>query len=81
MSNAGNPFTAEIIRRGIDTDALPTRSDVDDTTAILVVAESLWDVIDEFPGKAEGTLAKRRLEEAVFWAGRAAEPPAPQPES
>lgn len=72
MSNPGNPFTAEIVRRGLDVDNPP--ENIDWVSAILVVVEGLWNALDELPGKPEATLAKRRLEEAMFWATRAGAP-------
>ncbi|MQT13645.1 Acb2/Tad1 domain-containing protein [Segnochrobactrum spirostomi] len=42
-------------------------------------AQALWELLDALPGKAEATLAKRRLQEAVFWGQQAARPIAPQP--
>ncbi|MGX1100249.1 hypothetical protein [Amorphus sp. MBR-141] len=35
-------------------------------------AESLWDLLDELPVKADAKLAQRRLQEMVFWGSRAA---------
>lgn len=39
--------------------------------AVAYAAEELWEQLDVLPGRAEATLAQRRLEESVFWAGRA----------
>ncbi|WP_336801988.1 hypothetical protein [Kaistia sp. MMO-174] len=44
----------------------------DPLQVITFAAEGLWDVLDGLPDKATGTLAKRRLQETVFWAGQAA---------
>lgn len=35
-------------------------------------AATLWDRLGKLPHKAEAILAQRRLEEAVYWAARAA---------
>jgi len=40
--------------------------------APIVLAAELWDLYADLPNKAEATLAQRRLEEAVYWGGRAA---------
>lgn len=39
------------------------------------MGEAVWDYLDTLPGKAEATLAKRKLQEAVFW-GEQADVPA-----
>jgi len=33
-------------------------------------ADKLWTALDALPSKAEATLAQRRLQEAMFWAGQ-----------
>lgn len=63
-----NPFTAKL------PDEPPALSDTSETAiyALQVAAESLWDILDGLPVKAEAKLAQRRLEEMVFWGTRAA---------
>tara|TARA_R110002020_G_scaffold15555_35_gene55433 strand:- start:10754 stop:10969 length:216 start_codon:yes stop_codon:yes gene_type:complete len=39
---------------------------------MLSTAETLWDLLDGLPVKAEAKLAQRRLQEMVFWGTRAA---------
>lgn len=56
-----------------------TESPAFEVFGIHYAAQALWELLDALPGKAEATLAKRRLQEAVFWAEQAARPIAPQP--
>ncbi|PWR17679.1 hypothetical protein [Zavarzinia aquatilis] len=62
---AANPFAASAA--GITEAEAEARP----LLAIVAAAEAMWDVLGALPGKAEATLAQRRLEEAVFWASRA----------
>lgn len=64
-----NPFSARI------SGGPPPRADEAAFAVFGVVyaAEAVWDLLGALPNQAEATLARRRLQEAVFWAERAAE--------
>ncbi|RJF94807.1 hypothetical protein D3874_03045 [Oleomonas cavernae] len=66
---AVNPFKDFIGKRAVPPETEPVAFCVH---ATFYAATALWDLLDELPNKAEAILAQRRLEEAVFWATRAA---------
>lgn len=61
---AANPFAAADGITEAEAEAQPL-------LAIVAAAGAMWDILGILPGKAEATLAQRRLEEVVFWASRA----------
>ncbi|WP_336800654.1 hypothetical protein [Kaistia sp. MMO-174] len=65
----GNPFSKEL-PAGFPGEL--SAAQCDPLQVITFAAEGLWDILDALPDKAAGTLAKRRLQETVFWAGQAA---------
>lgn len=65
----GNPFTSQL-PPGFPGDQAAEQCDP--LLMVIYAAEGVWDVLDGMPDKAAGTLAKRRLQETVFWAGHAA---------
>lgn len=65
-----NPFSAEVAQLDERGASRPTSPDFT-RFGVLYAAEALWSLFAELPATPEATLAQRRLEEAVFWAGRA----------
>lgn len=57
-----NPFTAQL-------EAMPPGTHLA-AVAVISSAQAWWDLLDAVPGR-EASLAKTKLEEAVFWSLRA----------
>ena len=68
---SGNPYSAKL--RETFPDGVPEfpLAEISAGVAILASAEAFWDLLDALPNKAEAVLAQHRLEETVYWAGRA----------
>lgn len=69
--NPRNPFA--LLVSELWPNGLPEEppADASASAMLAVAAAELWELLDTLPNKDEATLAQRRLEEAVFWAGRA----------
>ncbi len=67
-----SPFADDLERFG----AAPASVDAADPEFVsLYMADSWWAFLSSLPHRPEAILAQRRLEEAVYWARRAARPP------